>query len=122
MFETNEDFKQFLKLSDKDITIIKFTANWCGPCKRINPFIQKINNLYKNKQKYYRYIEVDVDDNSELYKFFKRRKMIQGIPSFCLYYKDKFDEDMYYVPHKIVTGANESEISNLFRDVFGNLN
>jgi len=122
MFETNEDFKQFLKLSDKDITIIKFTATWCGPCKKINPFMKNINNLYKNKEKYYRYIELDVDVNNELYKFFKRRKMIQGIPSFCLYYKDKFDEDMYYVPHKIVTGANESEISNLFKDALGHLN
>jgi len=122
MFEQIEEFKQFLKSSDKDITIIKFTATWCGPCKRINPFIQNINNLYKNKNKYYRYIELDVDKNNELYKFFKRRKMIQGIPSFCLYYKDKFDEDMYYVPDKIVTGANEYEISKLFKDVLEHLN
>ena len=121
MFETKEEFRDFLKNSDKEITIIKFTASWCGPCEKIKPLMTEIIQNYKNKEKHYRFIEIDVDKCIEIYSFFKKRRMIHGIPAFCLYYKSKFDEDMFYVPHKTCIGANQKEIVNLFTSSLNHL-
>lgn len=39
--------------------IIKFSANWCGPCKRISPIFKKLSQEYKNIYFY----DVDIDEN-----------------------------------------------------------
>jgi len=41
MFQNRHDFKEFLKNSDKEVTILKFGAKWCGPCKSIAPFVRQ---------------------------------------------------------------------------------
>lgn len=121
MFETKEEFRDFLKKSNKEITIIKFTASWCGPCTKIHPLITELIQHYKDKEKHYRFIEIDIDNCKEIYSFFKKRRMVNGIPSFCLYYKSKFDEETFYVPHKTVIGANPQQIIQLFSSSLDNL-
>ena len=44
-------------LSTHDYVVIKFTANWCGPCKKMSPEIKKLANKYPDVH----FIEIDVD-------------------------------------------------------------
>lgn len=118
MFETRDTFKDFLKNSKCEVTILKFTATWCGPCKKINPIINQLLEKYKDKS--FRYYEIDVDKYFDTYAFFKKKRMLNGIPAFCVYYKSKYDEDTFYVPHHIITGANPEAIINLFEVVLQN--
>lgn len=118
MFETRDTFKEFLKNSNREVTILKFTATWCGPCKKIAPLVKQL--LEKHKNKNFRYYEIDVDDCFDTYAFFKKKRMLNGIPAFCVYYKSKYDEDTFYVPHMIVTGANPEAITNMFDVVLQN--
>ncbi|XP_030498157.2 thioredoxin H1 [Cannabis sativa] len=51
--------KQFQKANEsKSLMIINFTASWCGPCRRINPFYRELAKKFPNVI----FLEVDVDE------------------------------------------------------------
>jgi thioredoxin 1 len=53
--------------------LIHFTADWCGPCKRIAPIIEEF--LINNKDVYYYKVDVDKEFNkAEIYN-------VQSIPT-----------------------------------------
>ncbi len=54
--------------------IIDFYADWCGPCKQLEPILRELAGEYKGKINVYR---VDVDDERELAMSFG----IRGIPA-----------------------------------------
>lgn len=41
------------------ITVIKFAASWCGPCKALAPTWEAVKSEYKSAT----FKEVDIDDN-----------------------------------------------------------
>eukprot|EP00565_Helicotheca_tamesis_P007457 CAMPEP_0185727470 /NCGR_PEP_ID=MMETSP1171-20130828/3154_1 /TAXON_ID=374046 /ORGANISM="Helicotheca tamensis, Strain CCMP826" /LENGTH=196 /DNA_ID=CAMNT_0028396049 /DNA_START=76 /DNA_END=666 /DNA_ORIENTATION=- len=47
--------------SDERIVVAQFTASWCGPCKRIEPFFQCLAHKYDGN-----FVKVDVDDLDEV--------------------------------------------------------
>ena len=70
----------------KHIVLVKFTAEWCGPCKRIHPDFVKI----AERETDIIFAEVDVDENEETstecgisamptFQFYKDGKMIKSI-------------------------------------------
>ncbi len=63
--------------------LLQFSANWCGPCKRITPLINsKINQLRTNEVLY---LYIDIDKHRALSKHFK----IQSVPTFLIYDKEE---------------------------------
>lgn len=58
--------------------IIKFTANWCSPCKVLTPILLDLSSEYDKKINIY---EIDVDEEMELSSMFK----IRSVPTmlFC---------------------------------------
>lgn len=87
--------------------ILKFTADWCGPCKSIKSLVEeKTKNLPANVQ----YYEIDVDENIDLFSFFKSKKMCKGIPALFAFKKG----NLTFVPDHSVIGADIDEITKLF--------
>ena len=64
--------------------IVKLSATWCGPCKRIRPAWEKLKDLYNLESKFI-ILELDVDESTELYTTLKRKRMVNGIPAFLLW-------------------------------------
>ena len=66
------------------MNVIKFSADWCGPCKAMAPIFEKASKQYPN----IKFIDSDVEDNPEL----AEKYHIRNVPTF------------------IVTGKNNEEI------------
>jgi len=105
-----EVFGELLKIN-QGLIIIKFGAEWCGPCKRIEQQVYAgFNQMPMNVQP----IIVDVDDSFELYAFLKSKKMVKSIPTLLCYEKG----NVSYVPDDVVVGANVDEINTFFQECF----
>lgn len=62
----------FSLAANAEVRLIKFSAEWCGPCKEYKPVIDKVvKDLNLNMQ------EVDIDKNPSLANKFA----IEGVPT-----------------------------------------
>ena len=52
--------------------IIDFYADWCAPCKRLEPRLRQIAQIYNGEVDFYR---VDVDDNPDIAAAFQIRNI-----------------------------------------------
>ena len=43
----DDDFDN--KIKNEDISVIQFSAAWCGPCKTLKPVMDKLAVEYKDK-------------------------------------------------------------------------
>lgn len=78
---TIDEFKNALN-KNPGITIFKFSAEWCSPCKRIAPNVEAWSTqLPKNAKIIY----IDIDEAFDLYAFMKSKKMLKGIPALLMY-------------------------------------
>ncbi|XP_037809470.1 thioredoxin-2-like [Lucilia sericata] len=57
------DFELELEDADGKLVIIDFYANWCAPCKIINPQLEELSVQYANKVKF---LKVNVDDCEDI--------------------------------------------------------
>ena len=53
----DEDFDS--KIKNEDISVIQFSAAWCGPCKTLIPVMTKLSDDYKDKAGFY---YADIED------------------------------------------------------------
>ena len=113
MLQTRDELKNYLESCNHKTVILKFTATWCGPCKQIEPAIEKLNNMYKNSD--YKYIEIDIDECFDLYAFFKNKKMVNGVPSLLSFKKNEKVDDKFWVPFQTMTGANVDNLIYFFK-------
>tara|TARA_Y100001935_G_C16832345_1_gene280011 strand:+ start:170 stop:499 length:330 start_codon:yes stop_codon:yes gene_type:complete len=63
------EFKEYVK--KHPVIIVKFTADWCGPCKKVAP------HIYNLMAKYYdiNYLVVDVDEARDISSYLKIRSI-----------------------------------------------
>ena len=94
--KTRDELKNLVK-KHNDV-IIKFKAEWCGPCKRISPYVSELMDHYKKIT----YAEVDVDEGSNIASYLK----IRSIPTMVSY----IDGDI----HEILSSSSAEDISKFF--------
>ena len=103
-------FADVLKNNDNSVVVFKFTANWCGPCKKIAPLITERVAAIKETYPNFIYTEVDVDEAFDLYAFLRRKKMVTSIPTMLMYLpgnQDIFPDDSH-------NGSDEKATSMFF--------
>ena len=115
-------FKDII-LKNKDIIILKFTADWCGPCGKAKPIVEtKLNELEEfikeKKNVVINFYEIVVDDYFDIYALLKSKKMLSGIPHMmCFVGENNFERQNYYVPDFSVSGADTNNITTFFDNI-----
>ncbi|WP_270182122.1 thioredoxin family protein [Alkalihalobacillus sp. CinArs1] len=66
-------------INDSKVTILKYEANWCPDCKRLDLFIDDIIKEHSDKQ----WAQIDIEQFPEI----TEENEVMGIPS-LLVYKD----------------------------------
>jgi thiol:disulfide interchange protein len=115
MIKTRDELKDYLDKTTRQTIILKFTATWCGPCKQIAPLITSLNQTYTQQKKDYEYIEIDIDESFDLYAFFKKKKMVNGVPALLSFRKSNNSADNFWVPFQATTGANIANVTQFFK-------
>lgn len=107
-----ENFKELLYNMDNNTkVIIKFTAIWCAPCKKIQPVVKELVNDLPNNIKF---IEIDIDESLELYVLLKKYKQVNGIPAILVYNNRNTEDDKWYISNDSVLGGDIESIKQLF--------
>lgn len=105
---SKQDFGQAL-MENRGALIIKFGAEWCGPCKKIDPLVYSwMNRLPETIQG--AVIDIDDETSFDLYAFLKSKKQVNGVPVILCYKKG----NMTYVPDNVIVGADEDQINRFF--------
>lgn len=74
------DYTEYSKLTKESPCVVKFTASWCGPCKRIAPQFEQLAIQHSSE---ITFLEIDIDVADQI----TNHEDVQGIPLF-LFYKD----------------------------------
>lgn len=74
---TDQNFEETILKANKPV-VVDFWANWCPPCKKLGPILEKVAEDYKEKITVYK---VNVDENPTLSQTFK----IEVIPTVVLF-------------------------------------
>ena len=81
---TTDEFREIILNTDYELVVAYFTAAWCGPCKKIYPYVKNIGDNNEHIQA----VKIDVDVCEELaqeyeieamptFKFFKNKSFVQ---------------------------------------------
>lgn len=73
---TDAQFDEAITVSP--LTIVDFTANWCPPCRMMNPVYKGMAAKYGNQ---IQFLKVDGDDNPAV----MQRYSIQSLPTFAFF-------------------------------------
>ena len=47
------------KVKNEEVSIIQFSATWCGPCKSLKPIMDKLSEEYSDKNFFMAYADIE---------------------------------------------------------------
>jgi thioredoxin 1 len=74
---TDDTFEEEV-LNSSEPVLVDYWANWCAPCKMIQPILEEIAEEYEGKIKI---AKLDIDQNRAVTERFK----VRGIPTLMLF-------------------------------------
>ena len=105
-----DDLKTLQSKLGNGLLIIKFGADWCGPCKKIAPTFQA---FIKTAPANIIFADIDIDESIDLYITLKRNKMVSGIPVFFAYYGG-VKRDKWFIPEDSIIGGDVKLVTEFF--------
>lgn len=100
------DIKEFDSLLENNkFVFVDFYAQWCGPCKKIAPYIEDLSLIYDK----IKFIKIDIEANKDIEKLSNSLK-IESIPTFILFKNG--------VEYGKVIGCNKDKIKDLLDNDF----
>jgi len=101
-------FAEELQKNERAI-LIKFGAEWCGPCKQIDPLVHLLMRQMPSDIKCY-VLDIDDEASFDLYAFLKSKRMVNGVPVLLCYKKG----NLSWVPSDVIVGANPEHVKAFF--------
>jgi len=91
-----------------NIVILRFTAAWCGPCKRIEPVIQRWLDSMPTNVLFY---SLDIDENVDIYSYFKSKRRVNGVPALMCFSRGNIS----YIADEFVSSGDLEEVARFFQ-------
>lgn len=98
---------QTILANNPGVVILRFTAPWCGPCKRIAPFINETINVMPASVQF---VNINIDECIDVYRVFKQTRQVPGVPT-CLAFKKS---NTSYAPDFSVVGIDSVQLTRFF--------
>ena len=76
----DEDFET--KIKNEEVSVIQYSAAWCGPCKSLKPIMDKFSETYKDKNVSMYYVDVEENGINTA-----SVAGIRGVPTVIIYKK-----------------------------------
>lgn len=108
---TRNSLADMVDRNTRGIIVVKFGAEWCGPCKKIEPHVNVA--MAQMPQNVYCYL-VDIDQSVDLYAFLKAKKVVSGVPSMLAYYPGS----VLVAPEQRVVGTDSVAIDHFFECIY----
>lgn len=109
--DSRKDFLHLIE-NNKGMLILKFGADWCGPCKRIEGEVYHFFDVMINAGKGNVMCgDINIDESMDVYSFLKSNKRVNGIPVIFCYIKGNHNG---IIPTYSVTGADQTELLHFF--------
>jgi thiol:disulfide interchange protein len=108
--ELNRDHLASLLQCNPGVVILKFTAEWCKPCKTIQDYVY---DKFRSLPNTCICADLDVDDNFDLYALMKSKKQVRGIPALLAYKKG----NITYAADASVSGSDTDALDFFFKEV-----
>ena len=81
-FKESSDEKFQDQISGSKLSLIQFSASWCGPCKQLKPIVEKISDDLADKVDCY-YHDIESQPNEPT------KYSVRGVPTILLFKKEK---------------------------------
>jgi thioredoxin-like negative regulator of GroEL len=104
---SSREFFIHLLNNNTGLIILKFGAEWCGPCAKIKTLV---NSHFIKQNEHVICGDIDIDESFDVYAYLKSKKMVSGIPCILCYKKG----NTTFIPDDSVSGTNENEINDFF--------
>jgi len=112
-FTKDDDIvKVLLENMEKSVlSLLYFTASWCGPCQKIKPFLEELSDKLKEKGEYnIEFYKIDIDKNED----FCNKCDIKSVPTFFIMNgKDLLSS---------LNGSNKVKLSEIIVETFNKFN
>lgn len=100
--ETRAEFKNLISANKSKTIVVKFYADWCGPCKRIKDLVDTLfNNLHGDKLM----IVVNADEQRDVASYLK----IDRLPTIITYKGGERDN--------VIMTSDERELKSFFNSL-----
>lgn len=58
--------------------LVHFTADWCQPCKKMEPIIEEF--IKENKD--VKYTKINIEEDRELFDYYNKKYRVMSVPTF----------------------------------------
>jgi len=90
-----------------NLVILRLTAAWCGPCKRVEPVIEAWPYRGAEDIAFY---NLDIDQNVDIYSFLKSKRRVNGVPAVLCYSRGNIS----ILPDEFVSSGDPKDVARFF--------